>query len=1080
MSKLKIYKASAGSGKTFKLAEEYLNLVFKNPFNYRHILAVTFTNDATEEMKSRIIKEIYYLAKGHNSPYLKTLSNETGKSEEQIQFQAIDILNKILHDYSKFSIGTIDSFFQRIIRSFTREAGLQAGYTIELDQDTVLTEVVDNMIMDIENDNELRNWLVSFTQERVETGKNWNLEKDIIQLGNEVFKEVYKSFDKILLKKIQDKKFLESFMQELYDIQNKFEADLKKIATKSFEILKKFNLEIADFSYKEAGVLSFFIKIAANNFNPPAERPRNFCDNADKWRTKSSPLTTQITTAYHDGLHQNLSEAIAYYDQHCTTYNTANCVTNFIYTLGILTDLSKRLKEYADENNIFLISNAPKFLSEIIAGNDTPFIYEKTGTVYKHFMIDEFQDTSGMQWNNFKPLVCNSLASDFTSLIVGDVKQSIYRWRNGDWKLLGGRVEDDVEQFGSDKKNLSYNWRSHKNIIDFNNSIFNCASTKLQQQFNKSITSEKQVGISYLTTLLEDLYSDSYQLFPEKSININGFVNVKFFKQDTTAIPWKTAVLNDLPVVIEQLQEKGYRPKDIAILVRSKSEGKEITDFLIEYKNSSANSGNYCFDLISNEALYIKASPAVRLLVFLLRYFVNTHNKMIRTLIVNEYIRYIKNEGNSTDEIYNITSDELFFAQLPTSFCTEIETLKSLPVFELTESLIRIFSLNLLQKEIPFLQAFQQTTHDFGKNSSSDISSFLEWWDEKGISKTISVSGQQDAMRVLTIHKSKGLEFKAVIIPFCNWSLDHDTKKLNILWCSPQDAPFNQLDLVPVKYAKILASSLFYEAYYIEKMHAYIDNLNLLYVALTRAENAMFIYAPEPKRNEIATVADLLHSSIKNYAENKNCLKNKYIKLNEFINVELLQFQLGEISQPNKEKDKNPTSEKIHLKEYPSFDIQGKLCLKLHSRHFFDYEKHINYGTIIHDILKNIKTTSDKENALLSMIAEGRINSSEKENISKKIDSLFATQEAQEWFNGTWEVKNERAILMPDGKTKRPDRVMMKNGQTIVVDYKTGSWQKEHAEQVSEYISLLKEMGYADVCGYVWYLNSGKLQLLEN
>lgn len=1076
MSKLKIYKASAGSGKTFKLTEEYLKLVFKNPFNYRHILAVTFTNDATGEMKGRIIKEIYNLSNGSGSPYMGVLCGETSKNEMQIRLLAKEILVKILHDYSKFAIGTIDSFFQRVIRAFTKEAGLQAGYSIELDHETVLTEVIDSMINDIENDRELCNWLVRFAQERVGDGKNWNLEKEIRQLGNEVFKEIFKTFDKKLLEKIQDKKFLDSFLDELYQIRDHFESRLKEFAEVSFRILSRYNLTVDDFSYKEKGMMGFFIKLKDGNFAPPADRPRNACDKVENWHSKTSPATSRIKAAFADGLNKNLTDAISFYDGNYPGYLTSILVTDFIYTLGILTDLSKRLKDYSDENNIFLISNAPVFLSGIIAGNDTPFIYEKTGTVFRHFMIDEFQDTSGMQWENFKPLVCNSLASDFKSLVVGDVKQSIYRWRSGDWKLLGGRIEKDVSRFGSEPERLDYNWRSKKNIIDFNNSFFNCAATFLQDQFNSAIKPERAEKMSYLNSLLENLYADAYQSAPVKEpVHDGGIVNIRFLQHDDTDT-WQVAALNELPGLIEKLQEQGFKPKDIAILVRTKKEGKEITDFLTGYKNSESNQGKSCYDVISNEALFINTSPAVRLLVYLMRYLVNPDDKLVKAHVLNEYSRYILKHETLPGGLMGLDSDDMFFGCLPETFHEGIHLMKSLPVFELTEDLIRIFSLHLLQPEIPYLQAFQQLVHDFGKNKSADIVSFLEWWDELGISKTISVSGRQDAMRVLTIHKSKGLEFKAVIVPFCNWAVDHDPKKMNILWCSPADEPFRKLELLPVKYSGVLSSSLFFEDYYIEKMNAFIDNFNLLYVALTRAESALYLFAPAPDRKKegISTVAHLLYDSVSAYKPGENHAGYEYLSLHDYWIEAEQEFQLGETAYAEGKKYEQHDKD-TRLAVYPTFDNKEKLRLRLHSRHFLDNEKQVNYGTIIHDILRNIMTSEDISTAVMAMVTDGRINSGEADFLADKIGSMLSSVEAGDWFSGEWIVKNEQPVLLPGGKTKRPDRVMIGKDKTIVVDYKTGRHMQEHVEQVSEYISILNEMGYPDVKGYIWYLNSGRL-----
>ncbi|MBI5218954.1 MAG: UvrD-helicase domain-containing protein [Bacteroidia bacterium] len=1073
MSQLRIYRASAGSGKTFKLTGQYLSLLFKNPNNYRHILAVTFTNKATEEMKSRIVKELFTLAKGDESNYLGNLIKETNKNSQQVKKEAAEILNRLLHDYSRFSVGTIDSFFQSVIRAFTKEIGLQGGFTIEMDESGVLTEVVDKLISDIENDEELKKWLMRYAQEKVEEGKSWNLTYEISKLAKEIFKEEFKTFDKELIKKIQNKKFLDNFIQSLYAIQSAFEAHLQGTGKNAIEIIRQQGLTIDDFSNKDKGVAGYLLKLSERRNFEPGKRARDGCSDIGIWVTKNSLKKILIEKTVTQHLMALLNQAVDYYDSHFTQYNSADCVAGFLYTLGILTDIAKRVKDYTDENNLFLISDSSKLLREIISDTDAPFVYEKTGNIYKHFMIDEFQDTSGLQWANFRPLISNSLSENFISLVVGDVKQSIYRWRNGDWKLLAEQLEMDVSKFGSHTEPLNFNWRSKENVMNFNNSLFHYASIVLQYQLNNDIEKNATAQIAKLEDKILRAYIDSYQKLPDTNENKGGYVNATFI-ENTEDAPWREEVKKRLPACIEQLQDKGYSPKDIAILVRSKNDGQEIANVLLDYKNSTHASAKYTYDVISNEALFVCNSPAVRLLVHLLKYFINPGDSINKAFILHEYFCYIKNNDN-LPPFNQALQDEDFKEMLPPEFSENFNDLKCLPLFELTEKLINLFFLNSKVSDIPYLQEFQEMVLNFVREKTSDIGSFLEWWNEKGIEQSIAVSEQQDAIKILTIHKSKGLEFKAVIVPFCNWRMDHDSRMSNILWCKPETDPFNQLELLPVKYSSKLAQTIFYKEYFTEKMKSYVDNLNLLYVAFTRAEEALQVFLPLPEKEGINNVADLIHYIFNQYTNFPARPDNQYLQ--EFVKDWDDNTHIYQLGKPGKKtgKEKKPVFEEIKLDEYPVHNIEDRLRLKKNSIHYFSDNGSVNYGAIIHALFEKIITADDMDMALQELVFEGKTGSDDIPYLKQRIKELFENKEIQDWFSGSWEVKAERTLLLKNGKSKRPDRVMTKNNKAIALDYKTGNPKPEDEAQIKEYISFLKEMGYENIEGRLLYFKTNQI-----
>lgn len=1089
MSNLSIYRASAGSGKTYRLTLEYLKLLFQNTNNYRNILAVTFTNKATEEMKSRIVKEINSLAKGNGSPYITELQEVYDLSEQEIQKKAQEILNKLLHDYSRFSVGTIDSFFQRVLRSFTREIGLHVGFNIELDTTKVLDEVIDKLLLDIDGKNSLSKWLINFAENKVEEGKSWNFKQDIKQLGFEVFKEDFKSMDSALIKKFEDKDFLKNYLEQLQKIKTGFEEHLKAIGDKALLIIENHSLEVDDFSNGKSGVAGHFMKLVEKKSFEPGKRALAAYNNEDKWFSKKTVHKNEIISAFHAGLNDCLGEAINYYEQNYFSYNSVDKILSFIYTLGILTDIAAKIKEHTNEKNIFLLADAANLLQDIIGENDSPFIYEKIGFVYRYFMIDEFQDTSNLQWNNFRPLINNSLSEGNKSLVVGDVKQSIYRWRNSDWKLLSEQIEKDFAGYGVNNETLEFNWRSKQNVVEFNNTFFQHAATILQQEINSSIPDDEkaQEALADIKTRVTHAYEALYQYLPKEKEN-RGYINAEFLAQDEE-ISWRESVKLQLPKMVEGLQDKGYKLKDIVFLVRGKSDGKEIADLFLDYKNSEESSDKYRYDVISNEALYLMNAPSVRLIIHLMKYFDTPADVINKAFVVHEYMLYLKDAESNTvlSELFNFNDspEESFEKYLPEQFIAQIETLKKLPFYELTERLISIFELNDIEHDMPYIQAFQDVVMEFSKNEAPDIHSFIKWWNEEGDKKTLSTSEQQDAMQIMTIHKSKGLEFKVVVIPFCDWLLDHNPLHTNILWCKPEIEPFNELELLPVKYSSKLAETIFFKDYFDEKLKVYVDNLNLLYVAYTRAEDMLYTFSPKPKKEgELKSVADLAYFIFKNsqnFALPTNDTSQKFIKLSEHWDDEKSVFENGKPEAVKVEKTE-ANSNDLSLKAYSSPLIGEQLKLKQKSKDFFTMAdtpvtQKVNYGTLMHELFENIIYVDDTERVIRQFVFDGKVTEAEGEELKQQVSQLMQNEQVKIWFSKEWKVKNETPILLKGRYAKRPDRILIKDDKAIVIDYKFG--EKEtlmYNKQVNEYKTYLLQMGFKSVEGYVWYVNLEKIQ----
>lgn len=1067
---LTVYRASAGAGKTHKLTGEYLKLLFSHPGAYRRILAVTFTNKATDEMKGRIIEELHLLASNRKSSFVELLSSEHNLSHEAVRREAKKILIRILHDYAAFNISTIDRFFQQTMRAFTREIGLQGGYGIEMDQTMVLTEAVDNLLADLEkpDNKELLSWLLRFADDKIENGGEWNLRREIMSLGQEIFKENYKAFSPEISEDLADKQVLENYKEELVKIVRSVEAEAKRIGEKGLNLMDQYGLKPTDFKGGSRSAMLFFERLANGEMKEPTATFEGFADNPEGCYTKTTPEATRqiISCVMDDGLNDAIKAVLALFSD-LSAYYTAREITRYYYTLGILSDISNQIAAYREEKNILLIADTTELLNKIIAGSDAPFIYEKTGTRVDHYMIDEFQDTSKMQWENFSPLLKESLGQAYSNLIVGDVKQSIYRFRNSDWTLLDSQVQHDFSSAELQEETLRDNWRSLRCVVDFNNTFFQNAPNLLQSQYNEQLESSSlaEQEREEFATRINKAYSDSKQETPDHLKEKEGHVQISFLPQEQGS-DWKEDALNRLPEAIMSLQDNGYPLKDIAILVRTNLEGAAVAEMLLEYKETNSNAA-YKFDIISDDALFVNSSPAVRFIVAILKHLKNPDDQTNRQIAFFSYVALL----NSFDE-----------ENLDLSFSDEVENallpLSRLSLYEMSEGIYRLFVDKFPGNEQVFVQAFLDIVLEFSKKENPDIARFLKWWDEAGYKKTIATPNEQDAIRIMTIHKSKGLGFKAVIIPFGDWEIDHKPTKSVILWCHPHNSPFNKLHLVPVRYGQILSKTYFAKDYFKEKLHAFIDNLNTLYVAFTRAKEELIVFSPRPKKaedtgaglNKANSISELLWMGLYNELTNDNT-----ISLSSSFDPEEGFFEMGTWYKTTTKDESGDISE-LEATKFHSTSSKERLHLRLKGKNLsFDDEKR-KYGTLMHDLLSMIYTTKDIVPAIESYYTAGIIDQKESSLLKNRLDDYLTKEIVESWYNGSYQTLNETDILFGNGLSRRPDRIMFKDGEVIVVDYKFGEKEEiKYTKQIKAYVDLIEEIGYKQVRGYIWYLELNKL-----
>jgi ATP-dependent helicase/nuclease subunit A len=1047
-----IYRSSAGSGKTRTLAKEYLLLAlrFRTDY-YKHILAVTFTNKATLEMKSRVLTYLDKFAKGQPDSLADELTEALGIDGVQLQLRAQELQSLLLHRYSDFSISTIDSFFQKIIRSFTREAGLAGDFRLEIDQDEILEEVINNLINELGTNKELTEWVIAFASENLENDRAWDIRSTLVEFAREIFREEFRNIeDSIFLKTSKDGYFKE-LKNHLQQRRYKFLNIIRGVANECLALIHNNNWTVSDFKY-DGGAYNFLLKVsqitsvATIDEKFIGKRPRKEFQEATNWGSDKSAGKKAIDHFADGTLIKKLNGLLDYRDKSYKEALSAEIVLASFNSFGLLADISRKLREYKEENNIMLLADAPKFLDGIIQDSDTPFIYEKVGSFYRNYLIDEFQDTSWFQWKNFKPLIINSLDQGYPCVIVGDVKQSIYRWRGGDLRLLQEEVE---KQIGKDRvavKALDSNFRSASVIVEFNNAFFKQATSYVEGLLGKGIVTHSYEDVAQQTRL-----------------QLNGIVSINFINETDKTNTWKSLALDNLVKRLETLQEAGIKLDEIAILVRKNNEGQEIADYLLQYKHNHPQSP-FSYEVTSTESLRLDNAISINILVSAMTYLLNPDDLVARGQLSYDFNR-LRNTHSDWHHVFSITDKIVFEKKLPQPFVKNKDALRKLSLLELTEVLIEVFELGSLDNEVIYLQSFQDIILEFMSQPHHGIADFLEWWSENRTKKSVQGAGATGAAQIYTIHKSKGLQFKHVIIPFCNWELDHLPVNAPLLWTQTEAAPFTEFTHVPVRYQTALEDTIFKKDFLEEKTRYYLDNINLLYVTLTRAERGLYITAPHPdmlrQKNAVASLLFNVLSSSEAFKENWN---DKGLKWENGL-MEPAEYGSQEVS-----------GKVLTISSYTSAQWRSKLLLGRQPENFFrnvDFNKdeHKAKGVKLHTIFSRIDYAVNCESALRALIHEGFITQSEAIDFRNVFEQLLSNETVASWFITQWKVKTEAKIIVPGKGDSRVDRLLLNDRQAIVIDYKTGSPKIADQQQVKEYITILYQMGFVQVNGFLLYLS---------
>lgn len=1134
MSVFDIYSSSAGSGKTYTLAKNYLEICLEADTAFKQILAVTFTNKATEEMKTRIIHRLYDLACGKKIEYTDYFLQHFNISEATLQRKAQQSLQAMLYHYSWVSISTIDSFFQDILRAFEREVGLGGGFKIEMDNDKVLNALIEEAIQTTGQDEQLTRYITSYVKRRVNDGKSWDFRTDFKKLGNEMFKEEFFYFSKAMNELLQNAHFLQQFFDIMQSFVKDFEDTIRQEAQKALDIIQQYNLTEKDFMQGVRGVYGYFERLSKEKISKKDSfLPNRYVKETyehDNWYPSKVKDKVTLQIAINGGLSTCLENIITQLKSNYKQYLSALAVKDLEADLGLLSYMAQFLEKYRQDNKTMLISDTAPLIKSILETNNTPFIYEKVGSKYRNFLIDEFQDTSNLQYHNFKPLLEEALSVGAFSMVVGDVKQSIYRWRGGDLDLLLEELEQDFPE--AQRNSLQDNYRSCENVIAVNNAIFDAAPKLLanyltdlleknQEEEYSRMPQEKLQSVRHEIEKIKIAYSDGLQYLPKhkKEATNKGYVEIRFIQENTAGkateeeiatqgVPyepsedgdearagWKDTVLAKLPLLLETLQDQGIACKDIMFLVRKSYDGALIVKTMNEYRNSAAAKEGYSYDVVSSESLFLYQSPAVRFLIAVLQYLMRTNDQLAIATLLHEYLFYLKPnaEQQQVDEVLgNELNEDLLRKYLPERFFAEKKYLNRLSLFETVENLIDMFGLQHIPEAVIFIQALQDEIINYEKQYYSDIAGFLNWWQESGKQKSVQMPQLDGAARILTIHKSKGLESKVVIIPFADWELDHSALKAPTLWAKVENDMFQGLNILPVRYNKGLSDTYFAYDYWQEKVKIHLDNLNLLYVALTRAEEQLYVFAPYKEKKEtkkessfnpthIGDVLQYLMSQERlNIAEKQTSAAEKghilpFAHLFEHFDIASTTFRLGKIIQ----KDKEIIAEKAYS-PYQIYRWKNRITVKKISQDFFErttqQREYINYGKVIHNLMAEVRYESDIPKAIEKAMQRGEITHQQRYALLQKLNTLLENPQIKDWFSTNWQVRNEITILSSDGSQLRPDRIITKEKQAIVIDFKAALPSPDHVAQVRQYKAKIKEMGYEPVTGYLLYLNSATME----
>jgi ATP-dependent exoDNAse (exonuclease V) beta subunit len=1032
-----VYRSSAGSGKTYTLVKEYLRLALSaNTEAYRHILAVTFTNKAAAEMKSRILHALVQftsMVKVEKTEMLlfEALKEELKVSGAILQGRSKAVLSEIVHHYADFGVSTIDKFTHKIVRTFAHDLKLSMGFEVEMDEAELLRRAIEKLVAMAGREEELTKLLLDFTQTKVDNDRNWQVEQDLFDFSQILMKEDPLGFVTRLLQ-WETSDFI-AVRKQLRTEMKSFKEGLMATGEKALKVLGNNGVDPSQLAGGSRGIGNYFVQLGLGNTDKmePSATIQKYV-NEGKWcagKLDASMVSTII--GIQDELAGLFHSAKTQVDDHASRFHLFTLIERNLFPLALLSRVKKALHAEKEERNVVGISDFNKTIAEVVNKEPIPFIYERIGERYRHFLIDEFQDTSILQWNNLLPLIENALSNAHYNMIVGDAKQSIYRWR-------GGEVEQFVQlpalhrplnpefalhreqslQANFEEKALKNNYRSKAEVVQFNNAFF------------ESIT-------ALLPETGKVIYKNVNQQF--KSEHTGGAVVVEPIATDVYEEHIGVKVLES----ITQCVDDGYEFRDITILCRRKTDGYAMANLLIEAG----------IPVVSAESLLLTASTKIQLVLHLLQLL----NDPFSAFHVVKVMEYLVLTGKIDGDHYNLIQqtavgkDNCFQLLDQLGFSIDQRALLFMTIYEATETIMRCFG--LFEQTDPYVLSFLDVVYRFGDKEGNELKQFFSWWEAKKHTFSIQLPEGTNAVQVMTIHKSKGLEFPVVIHPYATY--DARIQRQNE-WVTVNDhalLPLNQF-LVPLN--KTLTLTELAAVYEEEMEKSLIDTYNLMYVTFTRPTDRLYIFPNPPSKSRAnRSVSDLLAA---------------YYETTTAFAVQPERMIFGNL-EARREVDERSEEKSFVLEPPISNDWREQLEISYRSPLLWEQGRNaIHFGNLIHDVLAKVITVADVAKQAGRLVKSGLINEEEAAQLIQRITKLLSDQRIHHLFREGLMVLNELNILSKDTHNQRPDRVVLFDNEAAIIDYKTGAVESKHSKQLQRYADVLKEMGYQVKEMYLIYL----------
>ena len=1036
---LVVYKSSAGSGKTTTLVKSYLKITLNNPRLFRNVLAITFTNKAANEMKKKVLDSLKIFAEGKTNEYpeLIEFQNELNYSDELMQNKAKKLLSLIIHQYDEFSISTIDSFVHRIIKTFATDVKLPQNFDVVIDEDEIIPEIVQELYDKVGVDKDITDILLNFVISNFEDEKGHDPTSQIYGfIQKQIKEEGFQYIRKMLHLSLSDfQKIISKLRSELLS----YKKEIREIGSKALDLVDKTGIEPSGFYQGQRGIYMYFIKISRFNANKELIPGKNALATIeeDKWYGgKCAPDQKAEIDLIKDELQNKFETALALSKK----YVIYNLLYERIYDVALIKEIRVLFDDYATRNQKVHISEFNKKISESIAEQPVPFIYERLGRRYQYFLIDEFQDTSVLQWQNFLPLIEESLAYGHFNMLVGDAKQAIYRFRNGEVELFSNlpklypeakslkeKTSEKVLTDSYEKVVLKHNFRSQKVIIDFNNRFFESVKDGLSEK-NKRV------------------YEGHTQLLPEKVDKSGGYVNIEFIEAENIK-EYRTKRLEKIGLDVDLLIDKGYRQKDICVLTNKNEYAAEIAAHLI----------GKSYRVISHESLLLKNADEVRLLVAFFKLVLNNEDKVQLATFVENMLKHRLGDHNfhSTYNkalVYINKGLEAVLNEL--GYEINEKDIAGKSAYELAEYAIETF-FGPVNNNI-FLHYFLDFAFENQNIGDGSLASFLDYWEKKSDKAYISMPKGKDAIQVMTIHKAKGLKFKSVIVDFIPKG---NSKSKKDYWTELNFEEFSELEvgMYPIKNELDFVGLEHINEEEVDKTE--LDLLNMIYVAFTRPVSALFIlsHKAEKKQNRFTSYIQKYLTSEENEREEAT-------------------YEFGSLSVVKTKSDKS-SDESTELINMQSSSWKGKIKIAPSDEIFWEQiesKPATTYGKLVHKILSEIIVTTDVGRIINKYHISGTIDENEANELKNKLNSLVHNKELSQYFSDEVIIRNESELITVDrdGKNfQRPDRVVIENDELVIIDYKTGEKDKKHENQVSKYAMYFNELGYKSVKKLLVYIN---------